>query len=90
MARSSKMPPISDPDEMNWSTFETNDGSVLTFRRGGPPPPEGTFIPVRADTYQLLTPKVRKAYDAAKKAHEAAAAGSPPGSPEQLTLPIGS
>lgn len=85
----SRMPAIDDPDEMNWSTYSTDDGSVLAFRREGPPPPEGTFIPVRADTYKLLTPKARKAYDAAKKAHEEAmarAAGAPP--PEQLTLPI--
>lgn len=66
----SKMPAIDDPDEFNWSTVETKDGSVLTFRRGGPPPPEGTFIPVRPDIYKLLSPKARKAYDAAQKAKE--------------------
>lgn len=69
--KSAKMPAIDDPDEMNWSTYRAVDGSIFTFRRGGPPPPEGTFIPVRPDTYACFSPKARKAYDAAKKLHEA-------------------
>ena len=84
-----RMPKIDDPDEMNWSTYRTKDGTMLAFRRGGPPPPEGTFIPVRPDTYADLTPKARKAYDAAKLAHEKAIVGTPT-DPAQLSLPIGS
>ena len=68
MAKSKKSPRIEDPDEMNWLTYELQDGSVLTFRRGGPPPPEGTFVEVRADIYKQLSPKARKKYDAAKQA----------------------
>jgi hypothetical protein len=85
-----RMPAIDDPDEMNWSTLKAEDGSVFTFRRHGPPPPPGTFIEVKDGDYRLLTPKARKAYDAAKEAHkkaQAIAQGAP--SDEQLTLPMG-
>lgn len=69
MSRSStKNPRIEDPDEMNWITYGLQDGSILTFRRGGPPPPEGTFVEVRPDIYKQLSPKARKLYDAAKQA----------------------
>lgn len=89
MQRSStRMPKIDDPDEMNWSTYRTRDGSTFAFRRGGPPPPEGTFIPVKPDTYSLFTPKARKAYDAAKKAHDEIVGAAT--DPAQLSLPIGS
>jgi hypothetical protein len=71
MARSPiKTPPVDDPDEMNWSTFRARDGSIFTFRRGGPPPPAGTFIPVSKYTYADFSPKARKAYDKAKQEHE--------------------
>lgn len=66
-----KMPLLDDPDELNWATYEARDGSVFTFRREGPPPPPGTFVEVRAGDYVHLSPKARKAYDAAKEAHEA-------------------
>ena len=64
------MPLIDDPDELNWATYEARDGSVFTFRREGPPPAPGTFVEVRAGDYAHLSPKARKAYDAAKKTHE--------------------
>lgn len=63
----SRMPKIDDPDEMNWSTVTSMDGSVFSFRREGPPPAPGTFLEVRPDVYRLLTSRARKAYDAALK-----------------------
>jgi len=87
----SKMPPIDDPDEMSWVTHRSRDGSIFTFRRGGPPPPEGTFIRVDDRTYRDFTPKARKAYDAAKKAHDAGGVVATQAvAKEQLSLPIGS
>lgn len=91
MARSqTKMPSIDDPDEMNWSTIRSVDGSVFSFRRKGPPPPPGTFIKVTDGDYKLLTPKARKAYDLAKAAHEQAQKIAQGGAdPAQLSLPMG-
>lgn len=42
MARSrSRMPKAEDPDEMRWATYETTEGEVIAFRRGGKPPESG-------------------------------------------------
>lgn len=75
MRSATRMPKIDDPDEMNWSTYRTKDGTLLTFRRGGPHP--GHFLPVKSSTYILFTTKAKKAYDAAKKVYDETIAAAP-------------
>lgn len=88
-SRSSKVVPYEDPDEPNWATYKSRSGDVFSFRRHCAPPPAGTFIKMRPHEYRTLSPKARKAYDAAKLAHEQGKTiVTDSGSTGQLSLPI--
>lgn len=66
-ARSRRGALYDDPDEPFWRTI-WGSHTMLSVRRGGPPPPEGSYAPLHAHEYQSLSSKAKSVYDRSKKA----------------------